>query len=68
MLNGQIRLNDKYFQKIENDLDILDSYIDIWENGKLNPISGKIEMRGLFNIYPKLKLIIDKYFNWLNGE
>ena len=65
--NGQTRLNDTRFQEIKNDLDMLDTYMDLWEKARYNPITGEVQMNGQFDVYPKLKLIVDKYFNWLNG-
>ncbi len=66
--NGQIRLKDAHFQEIKNDIDMVNMYMDLWENGKLNPITGEVEMKGRFDVYPKLRLIIDKYFDCLNGD
>ncbi len=41
--------------------------MDLWEKARYNPITGEVEMNGRFDVSPKLKLIVDKYFNWLNG-
>lgn len=47
---------------------MVNMYMDLWENGKLNPITGEVEMKGRFDVYPKLRFIIDKYFDCLNGD
>lgn len=65
--NGQIRLNDECFQEIKKDIDLVDMYMDLWENGRFNPITGDVKMKGQYDVYPKLKSIVDKYFDGLNG-